>query len=529
MGPESTFVGRTAERALIQGGLERSTPGASVVCVSGPPGIGKTRLVSEALADLTSREVIWTRCWDGPGTPALWPWEQVLRQLGHDSIDLRGQRPGVDRLATYEAVATMLALPSGRGTVVVIDDLHWSDAASVELARFVARSPLSSQVGLIVTFRDAEASVSPAAHGIGELRHTGSAVPLDGLTEESVAELVAAMSVPVDLADVSELHARTAGNPYFVEELVRLKKAHTSTSPEPSATPTWPIGPSDGIRSVVEGHLSLVSPTVRTVLTAAAVQGQRFDRSVLDRSTGRDREVVDDALSAATSASLVRHDEQSWAFSHALINEVLIDAISLQERRSLHRAAATALIADVELGRLVSAETIATHLRSAADGEAFSELVAWTERAADAAADRLAWEDESRHLDGLVSTLREHLEAPTVELAEVLLRRCRAEKRSRRLEVAKRCADEALSIAVALGDARLRSRIAVSYPPDAEAIDIDDIADPDQRRVREEALDALGDADPAWRSRLQSALALSLYWDNSHGDRARSSRATAAR
>ncbi|MGH8574230.1 MAG: AAA family ATPase, partial [Gammaproteobacteria bacterium] len=140
------FVGRDQELALVDRACELAVGGRrQLVVVSGPPGIGKTRLCERAAAtaEAAGFTVVWGRCWPHGGAPALWPWPAVLAELvGEDAARLLSDDSGreevdPERFARFAAVAARLVRDRGNTpTMVVIDDVHSADEGALLLTRF---------------------------------------------------------------------------------------------------------------------------------------------------------------------------------------------------------------------------------------------------------------------------------------------------------------------------------------------------------------------------------------------------------
>jgi len=199
-------------------------PRSSAARVVGEPGIGKTRLADEftARARAQGDRVLWGRAWEGGGAPPFWPWVEIVRGLvaeaGADAlVSLLGersrelvrllpelgerlpetQRPaGLDaeraRFLLFDATATLLRVAAETvPAVLVLDDLHAADQPSLLLLRFVAPTLPTSRLVVLVLLREAEVRASRwIAELVGQLGREGRRVPLRGLAEADVAELV---------------------------------------------------------------------------------------------------------------------------------------------------------------------------------------------------------------------------------------------------------------------------------------------------------------------------------------------------
>jgi hypothetical protein len=181
----SRFVGRADELASLRASLEAARAGGGrVVLVSGDPGIGKTRLVEEALAAVPRERALWGRCREGAGAPAYWPWIQALRayvercprdrlaqELGTDigelarivPLELAAAPPAIGdpepaRFRLFDAVTRFLCrIGRDELVVVVLDDLHWSDAESLLLLRFLGAEIRDARLLVVGTYREREA------------------------------------------------------------------------------------------------------------------------------------------------------------------------------------------------------------------------------------------------------------------------------------------------------------------------------------------------------------------------------------
>ena len=185
------IVGRDPERAALAGVVGRAAAGSlGVAQLVGEPGIGKTRL-TEDLVDVARASGVRTalgRCSQDDGAPPLWPWRQVLRDLGvPDALrvpDDADASPEQRAFRTAELVAgAVLDAAAGGPVLVVLDDLHWADAATLRtLAHLLAVAPADAALAVVVTRRTHPEPTGPLAL-VGEAlaRRPGVRLDLSGL------------------------------------------------------------------------------------------------------------------------------------------------------------------------------------------------------------------------------------------------------------------------------------------------------------------------------------------------------------
>src|SRR5262245_25306770 len=211
------FVRRVAEREALTAHVAAAQQGEGrVMLVSGEPGVGKTRLVEEAVARVAPGRVLWGRCQEIEGAPAFWPWiqalrayahatpgEQLRRELGDGAAELvrlipsiRTRCPDVAaaadqtldpeaaRFRLFDAVIIFLrTVAATELLVIVFDDLHWADNESLLLLAFVARELHHQRLLVLGTYRAAElGQAAPAARALGDLARASHRLGLAGLT-----------------------------------------------------------------------------------------------------------------------------------------------------------------------------------------------------------------------------------------------------------------------------------------------------------------------------------------------------------
>ncbi|HKU36627.1 MAG TPA: AAA family ATPase, partial [Polyangiales bacterium] len=231
--------------------------------------------------------------------------------------------------------------------LIVLDDLHWADAATLELLAYAARTLQRRPLLLAAALRERDAALTPAhATALARIQRSGIRIALEGLSADEVAELVATLrDAPApDRQLVAALHERTAGNPFFIQQIVALfgeSQPLTAASLEGQRLPLV-------VSQVLAQRLAGLEESGREVLATAAVIGQVFDVRLLAELLGRSLRETLLELERARQAGVVERASSApheFAFSHALLREVLYDELDWTRCGALHSALARCLAA----------------------------------------------------------------------------------------------------------------------------------------------------------------------------------------
>jgi tetratricopeptide (TPR) repeat protein len=530
-GAQAAFVGRAAELSELERGLADAAAGRGrLYLLCGEPGIGKTRLCDElsGLAQARGLDVAWGRCWEAGGAPAYFPWLVVLQALAERLDDasllgalgdgagalrellpgLRGRLPvsallsGTAEEARFRlchAVAQLLrSAARANGLLVVLEDLHAADEASLSLLGVLARELRATRALVVGTFRDVEARLTPEiGEALARVTREAQTLALARLDQRATQQLVSARlgARPDELPDA--IFQRTQGNPLFIEEMLRLVQAQGESARLSGALPL-------GMREVIQRRLGRVAPPVRALLEVGAVSGDEVDAELLAEALGESTERVRGWLTAAVQAGVLVGSASPYRFSHALFREVLDADLGEQRRRELHAALGRAWIQRSRFSEQAPHERIAHHLL---DGPAAGlELaVEHVERATERALCMFACEAAVQLLERARAALaRARLEPRW--LGKVLALLGRAQMLGGDRARGREACLEAAAIAREHADPELLAQAALAYGLEITAA----LVNPGLVRLLEEALAALPPNDSPLRVSVTARLAAAM-------------------
>jgi class 3 adenylate cyclase len=437
---ETTLVGRQWEMNTVTGMLDRLVGGhGCVLCVGGPAGIGKSRLVHETAAIARGRgvEVFSTFCESHAGDISFHVVAGLLRAIaGISDLDgaaararVRGQVPdGVDpqdlvllddllgirdpdtelppidpaaRRRRLTALINAMSLARTEPRLYILEDAHWIDAVSESmLAEFLKVLPKTPSMALI-TYRP---------HYRGALAQVPGAqtVALDPLGDADISALVGELlgADPSVGAVVALITEQTAGNPFFAEEMVRELAERGVLEGERGGyrcrSDVAAVSVPATVEAVIAARIDRLEPAAKQTLSAAAVIGSQFGPDMLI-SLG-----IDPALEALVEAELVDQvrftPRAEYAFRHPLIQAVAYESQLKSDRAKLHRSLAAAIEAGDPGSVEENAAVIAENLEAAGDVQL---AYGWHMRAGtwsthrDLTAARLSWERAREIADSL--------------------------------------------------------------------------------------------------------------------------------
>ena len=397
------LLGRARELAELRActGLDGDPPGP--VVLGGDAGVGKTRLLTELAREATAAgwSVLTGHCLDlGSGTVPLLPFTEVLGRLDdrarRTAVSVLVQHPLLGRLlpdgpvetppldtghgpvlqpgdpslgtspgggtdgavqgALFEALHAFLqALGADRPVLLLVEDVHWADAATRDLLSFLFRRSFSTPVAVVASYRlddlHRRHPLRPTLAEWGRIPSL-SRLQLDRLADADVRELVRRVHPgTTDPARVEEIVRRAEGNAFFVEELLA------------TALDAGDAVPTD-LADLLLVRLDRLPEDARTVVRAAACIGRRASHAMLSEVLPLPPDRLDDALRHAVEANVLTTVDDGYAFRHALLAEAVYDDLLPGERSRLHTSCAQALLDGRVEG---SSAELARHARAGQD------------------------------------------------------------------------------------------------------------------------------------------------------------------
>ena len=350
---KGSLVGRSSELGRLVRVLEEAAEGvAGVALVGGDAGIGKTRLVTELVAEARRRgfHVLVGQCAElGDALPYL-PLADALRGAEPAVRAAAAAHPLLGRLLPGEENAQSAGLTQQRlfGSLLglladlqpvlfVIEDLHWADRSTRDLLVFLSRMVQSERVCVAGTYRtDDLHRRHPLRAVLAELKRlpTVTNVELGPLDTSDMSDYVSTLG-RVDARELGMIVTRADGNPFYAEELF-------AAVAEGDSLP-------DGLASLLMSRVEVLSPQAQQVLRAAAVAGRNVEDDLLCQISGLPLADFEEAVRENVSRGLLRVHGHGYAFRHALLQEAVYTDLLPGERTRLHVAYTRLLTSPAEL------------------------------------------------------------------------------------------------------------------------------------------------------------------------------------
>jgi len=315
------LVERERELAMLGGAFKDACAGRGrVALVTAEAGGGKTALIGRFCAGLhlAGRARVLRGACDALFTPRpLGPIHDFAADAGAELTErLRGEA------IPYQVAAALIDALHGREpTVVVIEDIHWADEATVDVLKLVIRRIASDPVLIVLSYRDEEVDAKhPVRVMLGELA-SGLAltrVPLAPLSPEAVAQLAEPYGV-----DAGDLHRVTRGNPFFVTEVLASGNGSIPSS----------------ARDAVLARATRLTGKARSLLEAVAIAPSQVEFGLLEDLAGKDVAALEECL----SSGMLEFESGAVAFRHELARLTVEESLAPDRRIALHRRALEAL------------------------------------------------------------------------------------------------------------------------------------------------------------------------------------------
>ncbi|HEX9266612.1 MAG TPA: AAA family ATPase, partial [Candidatus Limnocylindria bacterium] len=416
------LIGRNAELGQLESLVRECLGGRGrTALVSGEAGVGKTALLRESVkrARAVGARVLVSECTEIDARRPFGPFMDIARAANRvDTLPVAPRdavMAGTDRYRLHSAFAALLGdLARERPIVIVIEDLHWADEASLELFPHLARKLRDVPLLLVGTYRSDELHRRhPLRPVLAELSriHVADDVALHRLSEDDVAAFLReAMQLdrPPAVEFRRAMFETCEGNPLFMEEVLRaLVERGDIELREGSWRRTKEVAQiviPDTLRDAVLERFETLSADAQNVLLHAAVIGPRFDFDLLLRVTSSEEAPLVSALRAAIDAQLLleitdAEGAELYAFRHALTRESVLLELLQPERRRMHATVGEAIESRAGDDATAQAEELAYHFDEARDDH---RAFRYHELAASEAYRLFAFARAARHLERAV-------------------------------------------------------------------------------------------------------------------------------
>lgn len=435
--PTTPLVGRERAMHLLRDALfsplqaraeSAAPPRDRVTLISGEAGVGKSRLAAEAARSAHARGacVLWGTSYEQEGQTAYGPFVEALdgyvaRYSADERATFARTYPQLARLLPsvplltqptpasagsdvhrqrlfMDVVRFLADLGADRPVLLVLDDLHVADEASLHLLHYLTRLAPEHRWLVVGTYREEDAEPGSAVHRLRDaVTRAGLARHIDllRLARSDCDLLIQSLQpgLPADPAFLERVYMLSLGNPLFAQEVAQALGEKGAPAPEGHAPagdgPGVPAGDGPGVpqavRALVEARVERMGADVGAALTLAAVAGgvvsfSELRLAALDAAAGGLSDIaLLDALDRALRARILQEHEHGYAFRHPLFQAALYRRLSRQRRSYLHAALARA----IEQTRPADVEALARHYARGADEE---KALLYLERAGDRAA-----------------------------------------------------------------------------------------------------------------------------------------------
>ena len=414
------LVGRSLEtQQLRQHWAGAQQARGQLVLLSGEPGVGKTRLAQDLIAEAqtSGATVLRGGCYEYEATTPYLPFVEAFREwtrrqgaaqlrtaLGPTASEIAKFAPEIEtklgtlavntslppseeRLRLFDNTARFLSsLAAERGLLLFIDDVHWADQGTLSLLHYLLRHLRHDRVLVLAAYREIELDrAHPLASALVEWNRERLAtrLVLGRLSRADTSALVATLFGLRSVSDefVTALYRETEGNPFFIEEVIKSLIEQGQIYREGDGwgrKETHELAIPQSVKEAIGRRLTRLSETAVDVLRMAAALGKNFSFRELAVVSPAADDTLLDALDEASAAQLIRASasgpgasaggDDSFAFTHDKIREVLYEELNPIRRRRLHQRVGEALEKVYgEAGAADRAQDLAHHFMQAGD------------------------------------------------------------------------------------------------------------------------------------------------------------------
>jgi DNA-binding CsgD family transcriptional regulator len=321
---------RDHDLRLLAAALDESVAGTGrIALISGEAGIGKTALIGHFIAEHGKSARVLTGYCDSLFTPTpLVPLHDIARSLGGRL--LAQLESDVPRAQLFATMLELLRDPA-RPTLLVFEDIHWADEATLDLLKYLGRRIAQTRALLILSYRHDEVGARhPLRLLLGDLASSQATLrlTLPRLTLAATRDLVGARDL-----DPDALHRQTSGNPFFLTEILSADGG----------------GIPGSVNDSVQARLARLSPAVRHIVETAAIFGSRLREAKLEAICDADADTIDNAM----RAGILEVAGEEIIFRHELVRDAILAALPPGRFRDLSRRVLAAIRASgIERGDL---------------------------------------------------------------------------------------------------------------------------------------------------------------------------------
>ncbi|HLO13621.1 MAG TPA: AAA family ATPase, partial [Anaerolineales bacterium] len=372
----SELIGRNQELNTLEKALHEASRGMGCcILLTGEVGIGKSRLLEELKQQAASEKftILQGNCFEQSIAFPYAPWIDALRAffapldaaqikkrlgpLAPEFMKLLPElallipriqpspllEPQAEKYRLFESFTRLgSSLSRSNPVLLLLEDLHWADALSLELMQYFVHRLQQQPLMLIGTYRS-EGSSPHLARLLSELNRERlvQEIGLNSLNKDEVEQMARTLlktGDPIPASFVDAVTALTDGNPFFVEEILKDLREEGRIDELLRHKSLDELHVPHSIQRTVQGRVEQLSETTRRILICASVIGQRFDFGLLQETTAQSEQDLLQALKESISANLVvQESADQFAFKHALTHDAVYSMLMLRESKALHR------------------------------------------------------------------------------------------------------------------------------------------------------------------------------------------------